>query len=665
MNWTPPPLSDLPIWPEHGRVAVDIETCDPLMGSIGISVRHGGFIAGVAFAIEGGPSHYLPIAHGGGGNYAEKELPLLYLRDQAANFKGEIVGANLQYDLDYLAEEGIVFRNARFLDVQVAGPLLATGEEMHWDGRLFDMNLGAIAGRMGFQGKREDEINRFAEQHGLHPKKDLWKMPASVVAAYAIGDVDLPLKIMAKQEQKLYRWGQEDLDTVPEGRTIWDLFKLESDLLPVLVKMRRRGVRVDMDKMDQIASEALKIQKEAMRKLTTISGVEVNYDDVMKAAALAPALEKAGLKVGRTPTGLPQITAPWLREQNNDAAKALIEARKYAKVRTTFITSIERHSVTRNGETRVHPTFNQLRSSSEDGDPKGAAFGRLSSSNMNIQQQPARDDVIGPLWRSLYLPDEGGIWACNDYSQQEPRWVAHFGELIGAQGADVIAGRYRDDPKTDNHSMMAELTGLKRTDAKQIFLGKLYGMGGAKYCHSVGLPTITVVRDPRRKKWTVYEVGTPEAEQLAKEVKDLRPFEMAGPEGAAQLRQFDQRVPYVRGLSKATEDAVVRRGFIRTILGRRCYFKREKSGRGYYKAYVALNRLIQGSSADQMKKAMVDLDKAGFRIQIQVHDEVDQTVSSATEAKEIAEIMLNAVNAVVPFVVDTEIGPDWGHLKEV
>jgi DNA polymerase I-like protein with 3'-5' exonuclease and polymerase domains len=664
MTWTPPPLSDLPVWPEHGRVAVDIETKDPELTALGCGARRGGKIVGVSFAIEGGPSHYLPIAHAGGGNYGEPEMALLYLRHQAENFKGEIVGANLQYDLDYLAEAGIVFRRATFRDVQIAGPLLATSSEMYSDGRLYDMNLNAIAQRLGFSGKVEHNLLAFAEKHGLHPKKDLWKMPASVVAEYAIGDVTLPLQVLAKQEIMLHRAKDEDLASgVREGRTLWDVYELECRLLPVLVKMRRRGVRVNTDKLGEIADEALKVQKRAMATFCTLTGTELAYDDVMKAAALAPALEKAGLTVGRTATGQPSITAPWLKEQNNDAAKALIEARKYAKIRTTFVKSVRRHGIVKNGETRIHSTFNQLRSSTESGDEKGAAFGRLSSSDLNIQQQPARDDVLGPLWRSLYLPDGDGIWACNDYSQQEPRWVAHFGELIQAPGGREVATRYREDPNTDNHSMMAELTGLKRSDAKQIFLGKLYGMGGAKYCHSVGLPTITVVRDPRMKRWKVYEEGTPQFDELVSD--GVRSFEMAGPEGAAQLRQFDDSVPYVRKLSKATEAAVSGRGFIRTVLGRRCYFPREKSGRGYYRAYKALNRLIQGSSGDQMKKAMVDLDDAGFSIQIQVHDEVDNTVSSPAEAKEIAEIMKIAVNANVPFAVDTEIGPDWGHLEKV
>lgn len=664
MIWTPPPLSDLPPWPDYGRVALDIETKDLELTSLGCGARRGGKIIGVSFAIEGGSSFYLPLAHAGGGNYAEPELAMLYLRDQASRFNGEIVGANLQYDLDYLAEAGVVFRHAEFRDVQIAGPLLATSSEMYSDGRMHEMNLEAIAARMGFHGKKEEKILAFAEEHKLHPKKDMWRMPAHVVAEYAIGDVTLPLQILAKQELALQRCKEEDLASgVQEGRTLWDLYLLESRLLPVLVKMRRRGVRVDIDKLQQISEEALKVQKQAMSTFCTITGHDLAYDDVMKAAALAPALESVGLQVSKTATGLPSITAPWLREQNHDAAKALSEARKYAKIRTTFVKSILKHGIERNGETRIHSTFNQLRSSSESGDEKGAAFGRLSSSDLNIQQQPARDDVLGPLWRSLYLPDEGGIWACNDYSQQEPRWVAHFGERINAPGGYEVAERYRKDPKTDNHSMMAELTGLKRSDAKQIFLGKLYGMGGAKYCHSVGLPTVVVVRDPRRREWVVYEEGTPEFKELVGQ--GARPFELAGEEGSKQLKQFDSRVPYIRKLSQATEEAVKRRGFIRTILGRRCYFPREKGGNGYYKAYKALNRLIQGSSGDQMKKAMVDLDAAGFRLQIQVHDEVDQTVGSAAEAKEIAEIMKEAVNANVPFAVDTEIGPDWGHLEEV
>ena len=642
MTWTAPHLGELPPWPTYGRVGLDIETHDEKLTSLGAGVRRGGEIVGVSFAIEHGPAFYLPLAHAGGGNYGEPELALLYLRDQAARFKGEIVGANLGYDLDYLAEAGIVFPHAKFLDVQNAGPL--TEAKLEPGGAPLPMNLDAIAKRLGLGGKVEDGITRFAEEHGLHPKKDLWKMPAHIVAPYAIGDVELPLKVIAKQERILDRWREEDLEAgIPEGRTVWDIYEIECALLPILIKMRRRGVRVDLSKLEQIQEIALREQHKAMRQITTLSGVNVDPDDdVMRNAALAPALEADGLVLPLTAKGKPSIRAPWLAEQSTPVALALIEARKYYKIRTTFVTSIRKHGIYHGDEMRIHPTFNQIRSATEDGDDeKGAAFGRLSSSDPNIQQQPARDPVLGPLWRSLYLPDKGGLWACNDYSQQEPRWVTHFAELIGADGADVAAGRYREDPRTDNHSMMAELTGLKRKDAKQIFLGKLYGMGGAKFCHSVGLPTVW-----ERPDWA-----------------NGRRVEMPGREGKEMLRTFERRAPYVKALSKKAQRTVEQRGFIRTVLGRRCYFARE--GRGYFKAYKALNRLIQGSSGDQMKKAMVDLDRAGYAIQIQVHDEVDQTVESVAQAKEIAEIMIAAVPANVPFVVDTEVGEDWGHLKEV
>src|SRR5690606_24307151 len=109
-----------------------------------------------------------------------------------------------------------------------------------------------------------------------------------------------------------------------------------------------------------------------------------------------------------------------------------------------------------------------------------AAYGRLSSSNPNMQQQPARDEEIGPMWRSIYLPEEGGLWCADDYSQQEPRWLVHWAVVAGRhrliserafKAALEAAGKYRDDPSTDNHQMMADMAGIKRKDAKELFLG--------------------------------------------------------------------------------------------------------------------------------------------------------------------------------------------------
>jgi len=123
--WKAPRLGDLPSWAGAKRVAVDVETCDPLVKKLGPGVRRGAYIVGYSFAIEDGPSFYIPLRHAGGYNIPNPEAGLQYLRDQAKVFTGDLCGANMQYDLDFMAEAGINWDNVnRFRDCQIAEPLL-------------------------------------------------------------------------------------------------------------------------------------------------------------------------------------------------------------------------------------------------------------------------------------------------------------------------------------------------------------------------------------------------------------------------------------------------------------------------------------------------------------------------------------------------------------
>src|SRR5690606_32008929 len=116
-----------------------------------------------------------------------------------------------------------------------------------------------------------------------------------------------------------------------------------------------------------------------------------------------------------------------------------------------------------------------------------------------------------------------------------------------------------------------------------------------------------------------------------------RKFEAAGIEGQKLLDLFDYKVPFVRALGRSCEKFAAKRGYIRTLEGRKCRFPKDEQG-NYDWTYKALNRLIQGSSADQTKKALVELDAAGYYIQLQVHDEICTTVTSRKQAEEMAEI---------------------------
>lgn len=623
-TWDAPSVSSMPSWANAKRIAIDVETHDPQLKTLGIGVRRGGYIVGISFAIEDGPSHYLPVRH------AEDNLNEAhvfdYLRDQAKVFTGSLCGANLPYDLDYLAERGVVFRNVEFFrDCQVADPLI---NELH-----NSYSLQAIAERWNLQGKDETLLRDAASAWGVDPKKGIRELPARFVADYAIQDVNLPLQLLRLQER------------VIDDEGLWEVYNLESQILPILVKMRRRGVRIDLPKLQHVEDWAIQQETENLQKIFEETRVRIDVDQVWEAGALAKALEYIGVEIPLTAKTLkPSINQEMLDQIDHPVATYIKRARKVNKLRTTFAAATRRHMV---GD-RIHCTFNQLRKTDDGtGSSIGARYGRLSSTDPNLQNQPARED-FADMWRSIYVPDGDGLWGSCDYAAQEPRHVIHSAEVTGCAGAKAAGDLYREYPDTDSHDMMtriiygipegAPIDKKLRFNAKVTFLGLCYSMGGATLARNLGLPT----------KWIKSRDGS-------------RFIEIAGPEAQSILDQFNRRMPFVRQLAKKCEKWAKKDGYIRTISGRRCRFPLDESGKGYDWCHKALNRRIQGSAADQTKYAMVQADAAGYRIQLQIHDEIAQTVESREHAEGLAKIMRECVELTIPSKVDVEIGPSWGE----
>jgi len=631
-SWVPVQPGDLPSWSGVQRIGLDIETRDPQLLKLGPGVRRGGYIVGVSFAIEDGPAYYLPIRHGGGDNLDASQV-MKYLHDQAGEYTGTIVGTNLNYDLDYLAEVGVTFpRIAGQRDVQLADPLI---NELH-----DHYNLDAISKRWGFEGKNLDLLNKAVSDYGLNKKKprsELWKLPARYVAEYGIDDAVLPLKVLRRQER------------VIDDEDLWQVYNLESQVQPVLLKLTRRGLRIDQDALDRIEAWALAEEQAQLTEIERLTGRKLGIGDINKKEVLVPLLKQIGMTLSYTPTGQPQIDKEALTF-DHPVADFVNRARKVNKLRTTFVASIRNHMT--NG--RIHCTYNQVRHNREGGEAVGARYGRLSCENPNMQQQPARDD-FADMWRAIYVPDEGKLWMSADYSQQEPRILTHFAEKLELPGAYNMAEQYRRNPKTDNHTWLTRLIHpetatwdekspefkAKRFPCKQTFLGICYGMGGAKLARDLGLPT----------EWKVMPSG--------------KRVEIAGREAQQLANLFDQHAPYVRLLAARMEESARQWGYILTLSGRRCRFPTKPGTSEYDWCHKALNRLIQGSAGDQTKMAMVAADQVGFNIQLQVHDELDGSVESKEQAMELARVMQECCPLSIPSRVDVDLGPSWGEAKEV
>lgn len=644
--WTPPTGAELPrSWNEVKRIGLDTETCDPDLSKLGIGVRRGGFLAGISFAMNKERGHYLPLRHLGGDNVTDPKLALGYVKKQAKEFTGEVVGARLSYDLDYLAEVGIVFPQATFRDVSVLEPLI--------DELQYSYGLDNILARHGLPGKDETLLREAAAQFRVDPKKELWKLPARFVGPYAEADATRPLALLEKQEVQV---------ELQQLHQVWDL---ECKVLPVLLKMRRRGVAIDLDNLDRMDRWSRAEELKAWGELQRITGVAVRVGDAMKAEVIAHALRAVDIEPPRTAGGKAgpkaSITKDWLEALDHPAGLIVRRARKFSQLRTTFINSIREHEV----RGRIHCTFNQIVRQKDDNDTEteGAAYGRLSCVDPNLQQQPSpdRDPEIAKPWRRTYKPEPGMLWGQLDFSQQEPRGALHFAvssgpERIGLEAhrsALEAARRFNEDPSTDSHTMFTMMVygddvvnedpkafKLKRARCKNIFLGICYGMGGPKLCRQLGFPT-RIIEDRR----------------------DGRRREVAGDEGQALIDLVDRRVPYIRKTADVLKNLAKTRGWVRTLGGRVCHFPVDGAGNFDY-THKAFNRLIQGSAADQVKLAMVLLDAEGAYLQLQVHDEFDLSVESRAEGERYARIMEQCVPMHVPSKVDLEVGPTWGDLAE-
>ena len=618
-EWVPP--LELPDITSAKKIAIDVETKDPNLKQNGPGwPTKDGYIVGYAVAVDGW-SGYLPVKHLGGGNLDEK-IVNRWLK-KVFECPADKIMHNAQYDLGWITASGFEVKG-RIIDTMVVASLL--------DENRFSYSLNALAYDHLNKTKSEKGLVEAAREFGIDPKAEMWKMPAMYVGPYAEADAVLTLELWNYFSVQL---GKEDL---------WPIANLELDLLPCLVDMTMRGVRVDTDRVERTRDNLLKREREVLKQIKHVVGSDV---EIWAAQSLSKAFDKVGVAYPKTEKGAPSFTKLFLQEHEHPLAQLIVQARNLNKTSGTFINSIMKHC---HSDGRIHAHINQIRS--DDG---GTVSGRFSMSNPNLQQIPARDPELGPMIRSLFLPEEGEQWAAIDFSQQEPRILTHYAHVYGKtrglplEGAAEFVEAYNNNPATDFHDMVAEMANIPRKQAKTINLGMMYGMGVNKL-----------------------------SEQLDITVEEAK----------AIIKQYHDRVPFVKGLMNGVTNRLNEKssqGTLRSLLGRKCRFDlwepdtfamnkalpyREavdtygptaRLKRAY--TYKALNRLIQASAADMTKKAMVDIYKTGRLPMIQIHDEIAMSVKSVDEAHEIARIMTQAVPLEVPSKCDVEIGPSWGEAK--
>ena len=603
-TWIPPEM--LPELTGVSRIAIDLETKDPGLKRSGPGWATGkGNIIGIAVATDHW-SGYLPIAHEGGGNL-DKRLVLDWLRP-IMNMPMDKIFHNALYDVGWLKREGIETKGA-IHDTMIAAPLL------NEHGRGYSLNaLGRV-----YCGEEKDEtlLREAASAWNVDSKSEMYLLPAHYVGEYAEQDAVLTLKLWDVLQKEI---SEQELQPI---------YQLESSLLPLLIEMRWNGVRVDTLRAEELAHNLRKREKKCVQEIKRQYGVDV---DIWAAASLAKAFNKAGVTYPRTEkTNAPSFRGDWLEKLKHPLAQLVVQARKYNKIYSTFIEGmILEHA----HKGRLHGQMHPLR-----GDTGGTVSGRFSYSTPNLQQVPARDPELGPMVRGLFLPEEGNVWGAFDYSQQEPRLTVHYASRLNLEGAQQAVNEY-NTADADFHQIVAEMAGISRKDAKTINLGLSYGMGKQKLIKQLNINDL-------------------EAEEL--------------------FNNYHSRVPFIRELTNSCARRAENAGYVRTLLGRHCRFTlfeprtektiplpleeaQEKYGNNLKRAYTykALNRLIQGSAADMTKQAMVNLWREGIVPHVQVHDELDISVSSKKETDNIVDIMQECVQLRVPVKVDAELGTTWG-----
>lgn len=561
----------------------------------------------VTFSGMDGDSFYLPFRHAAGGNIEGVEVPqtndgwrgdihplekeLMRLLDRPDL---KVIGHNLSFDLKFMYRLGYKF-NAKYEDTIINAPLI--------DEHQASFSLDFCCKNAGVPQKKtaiyEYILDKFPEVRST-PKQAMghfWRLAGDDVEAtgYAEGDGLSTWHLVQAQRSVIARDG------------LTRVHDIESRLIPVLARMSTRGVKIDLGRLNEVKGIIEGRLEEAKRALPE----DFNSRAPTQVRAL---MEKGGFTDWPlTPKGQPSFPENWLSQ--NPVGAQIVASRKYSNILSSFIQPMLDTHVW-NG--RVHPEYNQLR-----GDEFGTITGRLSSSHPNLQQVHKRNKELGKLYRSIFIPDGGKVWASVDYSQCEPRLLAYYSR------AKILLEGYRSVPSVDAHQAVATAANIDREMGKRVNQTIITGGGKKVITDRYGVPPEKV-----EEVWRAYFKAMPE----------LKPFQY-----------------------KAA-DVMKSRGYVMSLLGRRSRLKDRN------KAYVAVNRLLQMGNAEVLKIKMVELDEyfasTGRTVDLlnNVHDAFDLQFEEKDRVhyNEALRIMTSfgegdVITLDVPMKVDAGEGASWSE----
>ena len=556
-------------------------------------------LVGVSFAVEPGHAAYVPFGHDypGAPDQLSRALVLERLRPILESGRPAKIGQNLKYDMSVLARAGIALNGIGF-DTMLESYVLDSTATRH------DMDSLALK----YLGHRtihyEDIAGKGAKQLSFN------QIAIEEAGPYAAEDADVTLR--------LHRVLRPRLEERASLAKLCDT--VEVPLVPVLSRVERNGVRIDVRRLTQQSAELADRMREIQASAHDCAGGPFNLGSAKQIQVIL--FDKLGLPVlAKTPKGQPSTAESVLQELafDHELPKLILEHRAMSKLKSTYTDALP--ACVNSATGRVHTSYHQA----------VASTGRLSSSDPNLQNIPVRTHE-GRRIRQAFVADPGFRLVAADYSQIELRIMAHLSGDRGLLDAFASGADIHRATASEVFAGGGEVGDEQRRSAKAINFGLIYGMSAFGLARQLGI-----------------ERG----------------------EAQSYVELYFSRYPGVKAFMDATRESARDRGYVETVFGRRLYLPEIKSSNVHRRQYAertAINAPMQGTAADIIKRAMLDLDAwiaesgAPVRMIMQVHDELVFEVASEAVgdvAPVIRERMSDAAELAVPLVVDIGEGDNW------
>ncbi|MBU6247452.1 MAG: DNA polymerase I [Xanthomonadaceae bacterium] len=556
-------------------------------------------IVGASFAVETGHACYIPLAHDYPGAPAQldRAATLAALKPILENPARPKLGQHAKYDMNVLSQVGITVQGLKHDSML---------ESFVWNATATRHDMDSLASKyLGYETIKYEQVAGKGAKQISFSQVDL-----ETACDYAAEDADITLRLHYALWPKL--------EGEPALRKVYE--EIEIPLVPVLARMEQRGVLIDVDELRRQSQQLGKRMHELQRQAYAEAGREFNLDSPKQLQAIL--FDELGLAAKvKTPTGQPSTNEEALEAIADDHAlpRLILDYRGLAKLRSTYTDKLSGMVNPRTG--RVHTSYHQ----------GGAATGRISSSDPNLQNIPVRTEE-GRRIRQAFIAPEGWRVMAADYSQIELRIMAHLSGDEGLLKAFHEGGDVHRATAAEVFGIAPEdVSSNQRRAAKAINFGLMYGMSAFGLARQLGVDR--------------------------------------GEAGDYMARYF-ARYPGVHAFMEATRAQAHRDGYVQTIFGRRLYLenltaRNQALRQGAERA--AVNAPMQGSAADIIKRAMIAVDgwlagRDDARMLMQVHDElVFEVRADAVDAvrEGVVARMSGAAQLKVPLLVDVGVGANW------